>query len=454
MTTSNKSDRRDSRSRTRRAGNETRSVSDRDEDAGLSVALSPEALVGYDPALPARAKGLWLAGDWEALTRVTLDELREVPGRGELLMLIASAMSNLDRPADARALARKAMESGCSKRFAALVLTAGVHNTLGRIAALRSNEEALEYHFRASVNTRKAGDTLPAQVRSVREMARIGLLPQAAKLLERNAWALDKEPDPFERGKKIKRLKLETDLLKQQVALAVRNGQVFKPEREDDTTRSDIDPASLSEAELERRSTAQLGQDIWVLKARNFKRGGFFVEFGATDGVLLSNTYMLERYFGWDGLLAEPNPGFLKSLNKNRSAISTDACIHAITGEKMEFVFADVYGGLRAYDGRDSHADRRLAYAGTSENVITVTTISLNDYLERYGAPREIDYISIDTEGNELEILESFPFDKWKVHCWTVEHNFTKERDAIKAIMLGNGYRRIEASHDDWYVLA
>ena len=53
-------------------------------------------------------------------------------------------------------------------------------------------------------------------------------------------------------------------------------------------------------------SKAQIFQDIFVLFMTNEKKGGYFVEFGATNGVTLSNTYLLEKSFGWEGILAEP----------------------------------------------------------------------------------------------------------------------------------------------------
>ena len=53
-------------------------------------------------------------------------------------------------------------------------------------------------------------------------------------------------------------------------------------------------------------SPAQLFQDLFALFALNLKKNGVLVEFGATNGVNLSNTVLLERQFGWTGILAEP----------------------------------------------------------------------------------------------------------------------------------------------------
>ena len=55
-----------------------------------------------------------------------------------------------------------------------------------------------------------------------------------------------------------------------------------------------------------KNTKSQINQDIFVLYTLNWKRNGFFVEFGATDGMDLSNTYLLEKDFGWRGILSEP----------------------------------------------------------------------------------------------------------------------------------------------------
>ena len=80
-----------------------------------------------------------------------------------------------------------------------------------------------------------------------------------------------------------------------------------------------------------------------------------------------------------------------------------------------------------------------------------MTAISLNDFLEQHNAPREIDYLSIDTEGSEFEILEDFPFEQWNIRLLTIEHNFTQRRADIRALLERQGYRCTEQQWDDWY---
>jgi hypothetical protein len=75
----------------------------------------------------------------------------------------------------------------------------------------------------------------------------------------------------------------------------------------------------------------------------------------------------------------------------------------------------------------------------------------LDDFLHRHKAPLDIDYISVDTEGSELEILSSFPFDQWNVRLFTIEHNFMPQREKILELLQKHGYSRIEREWDDWY---
>jgi FkbM family methyltransferase len=202
------------------------------------------------------------------------------------------------------------------------------------------------------------------------------------------------------------------------------------------------------------RSTSQLAQDRFVLFALGERRrDGFFVEFGATDGLELSNTYLLEREFGWNGILAEPNPAYHTALRRNRRCNISDDCVWSRSGETVRFQVVESYPPLSTmaeFQDSDQH-DRSGA------TTIEVPTITLNDLLKQHDAPRHIDYISIDTEGSELAILEAFDFSAYEVSAFTIEHNFGPAREKIQRLMQRHGYVRVFPAFsrwDDWYVSA
>jgi len=198
-------------------------------------------------------------------------------------------------------------------------------------------------------------------------------------------------------------------------------------------------------------SKAQLKQDIIVLLTKRFKMKGFFVEFGATNGVDLSNTYLLEKSFGWNGILAEPATIWHESLSKNRNVNIDFSCVYGKSGEVLAFNMAD-----EAELSTIAHFGNEDIHSNTRKNglIYNVNTISLNDLLCKYDAPYEIDYLSIDTEGSEFEILSNFDFDKYNISIITCEHNYTEDRKKIYDLLIKNGYvRKYEglSKWDDWY---
>lgn len=200
-----------------------------------------------------------------------------------------------------------------------------------------------------------------------------------------------------------------------------------------------------------KRSFSQLFQDLWVVYQTGNKREGYFVEFGAANGIELSNTRLLETDYGWSGILAEPNPVWHAALKTNRPQSTIDKrCVYDCSGKALEFAAAAdaEYGTLV------NHFSAANARAAKHE-VITVETVSLNDLLETNQAPAEIDYISIDTEGSELKILETFDFQKWDVSLFSIEHNYSALEPKLDYLMQSHGYERVRKhrSHwDAWYV--
>ena len=189
-----------------------------------------------------------------------------------------------------------------------------------------------------------------------------------------------------------------------------------------------------------------------MLAQLGFKKEGYFVEFGAANGVELSNSYLLEKQFGWTGILAEPATCWHADLRANRSChIDTD-CVWRDSTSTLSFKETDTaeLSTLAAFMAHDGH--RR-----TNRRSYWVKTISLLDLLARHRAPHTIDYLSIDTEGSELEILKSFDFAKYRFNVITCEHNFSENREKIYDLLTANGYRRRYSDlsrFDDWYVHA
>ena len=202
-------------------------------------------------------------------------------------------------------------------------------------------------------------------------------------------------------------------------------------------------------------TNAQNYQDLWALFENKFKRDGFFVEFGATDGVTGNNTLLLEREYGWTGILAEPNPHWHNDLFLNRKCNITKKCVYIKSGVNVDFLITDApdLATIKGFGDDDEWKEARK-----NAPSIKVPTISLLELLDYYRAPDIIDYMSVDTEGTEYGILNAFfaqNANKYKVRAITVEHNFTPMREKLLELMTANGYRRVftEVSRwDDYYV--
>jgi FkbM family methyltransferase len=206
------------------------------------------------------------------------------------------------------------------------------------------------------------------------------------------------------------------------------------------------------------KSRSQLRQDLFVIsetehKIKNKKKGGYFVEFGATNGIDLSNTYLLETEFSWTGILAEPARLWEKQLKANRPNASIETlCVWKDSNSSLIFNETDSpeLSTIDSFSDGDGHRNTRLA-----GKKYKVHTISLNDLLIKHRAPKYIDYLSIDTEGSEYEILKAFNFNEFSFGIITVEHNYTPQREMIFALLTGHGYKRKYeniSAFDDWYI--
>lgn len=201
-------------------------------------------------------------------------------------------------------------------------------------------------------------------------------------------------------------------------------------------------------------SYSQIGQDLAVLKHYKNKKNGYFVEIGASDGINFSNTYLLEKEFGWKGVCVEALPKKFKLLCENRpNAVCIEKAVFNASGLTLKFDIAHSFDML---SGISDYITERWSERVKSEcTTIDVKTITLTDLLKEANAPAFIDYLSLDTEGSEFEILKAHDFSKYKFGLIDVEHNHIEStRTNIKNLLISNGYSyKCENKFDDCYEL-
>jgi hypothetical protein len=202
-----------------------------------------------------------------------------------------------------------------------------------------------------------------------------------------------------------------------------------------------------------RSSNSQILQDLFVDFVLS-KNNGIFVEFGATNGVLRSNTLFLERSRYWTGLLAEPAKCWHTELNRNRPDCKIDTrCVWKNTGETI--TFRETEDGELSTIDMLSAVDKHSASRNSFRSQYPVNTVSLNDLLYFYLESKKLDYLSIDTEGSELDIISTFDIERFRPRIVTIEHNHTSLRQGIFDIFTSAGYIRVFenlSTIDDWYV--
>ena len=205
--------------------------------------------------------------------------------------------------------------------------------------------------------------------------------------------------------------------------------------------------------------TSQLYQDMFAefIVGNSFEKN--FLEFGATDGLNLSNTYSLEKFSNWSGVLAEPDTQWHNNLKLNRpnTKIIHD-CVWIKSNETLDFISSSE-GELSTIESY-KYSDQ-VSIPGNSKrrnkniNKIKVNTISLNDLINTEFNNSSPSYISIDTEGSEYDILKSFDFDNLKPKLFTIEHNYSNLEKQIDELLEKNNFERIFrklTAFDAWYV--
>ncbi len=207
------------------------------------------------------------------------------------------------------------------------------------------------------------------------------------------------------------------------------------------------------------------GQQLQDLAAIAFGLGDedgsevkFFLDVGAAYPFKYSNSAELQR-LGWHGILIEPNPTLYAELKEVRSTPNVRVFQYAI-GESdgiSKLINSGPLSSLVRSGNTDIYDELRKEISSNSSNpIVEVNMLTPRKLLQLSDTPKKIQFLSIDTEGHELEILNNFPFDDYDVHFLTCEHNFEwSYLDRIDSLMAENGFRRVMpfwSAQDAWYL--
>ncbi|GAB4343823.1 MAG: hypothetical protein Kow0089_19920 [Desulfobulbaceae bacterium] len=194
------------------------------------------------------------------------------------------------------------------------------------------------------------------------------------------------------------------------------------------------------------RYYSQHGEDCLLWEFFDFKQKGFFIEVGAFDGRYLSNTYSFEEQ-GWTGLCVEPHPRFFAACRENRpgSVCVNVACVGDETKEVVLKVDpAGLYSGLADDPERNEYV--RAIFENSEQEFESFTDVpvpaaTLDELLERYFPDLEgIDFVSIDVEGTETDVLRGFNLERYAPEVIVIEANSGEARKEITEYLVSRGY--------------
>ena len=198
-----------------------------------------------------------------------------------------------------------------------------------------------------------------------------------------------------------------------------------------------------------------------TLNHEEFK--GVFVEVGAADGIELSNCHFFESEWGWDGICIEANPHTFELLENNRGVAVINCAVAEKDGGTADFCSVSGHcnglSGLTSFlsEGDNARIDSEIEAHGGTREIISIPIRNLGSILRENGITK-VDYLSIDCEGADFDILKGIDFEEFNISVISVEHddsrdmNFGLERAAINEVtefLRKKGYNHIVKCQGD-----
>jgi len=197
---------------------------------------------------------------------------------------------------------------------------------------------------------------------------------------------------------------------------------------------------------------SQFGEDKILFDIFERKTKGVCVEVGANNGVDDSTSLFFEK-IGWKCVLIEPNPYLCQQIRASRSALVYECAASNHSG----IITLHVVEGAARSDGlstistnKEDH--NRIKSLGFTSSPVQVRTMTLNEILTDAQINSDIDFITIDVEGHEYEVIEGFSLEKWKPQIILVEDNSNFENNTVSKSLKKSGYVRFHRTGvNDWY---
>ena len=185
------------------------------------------------------------------------------------------------------------------------------------------------------------------------------------------------------------------------------------------------------------RATQPTVADCIAATLHGFKTGGYFIDLAANDAVTLSNSYTLEQQYGWKGLCVEPNPEYHTRLLQIRSCEVIAAAVSSREGQAF-FEFNHATKSLGHRFAYSNGVFGRLTNRNSSSTT-PVWTIPFSRLLMEHHTPTTIDFMSLDCEGNEAAVMETFPWETHTISVLSTEH----PKPPLIAKLIAHGYKAL-----------
>jgi len=367
-----------------------RSTASMDEIHPETLETTSSHAVPYDENLLERARTQWQFGDWESLARIDRDTLQHHPDRAKLALLAAAGKLQTDNNNDAKQFIRLAQDWGINKKLISQILTAGVHNSLGRAAALGNQQQRALQHFEnaITIGTPGADARLLMQARYKEQMSQVGqtapwrITSHLGEITQSKKSGVKQEKsEPAEKHsaeKKLVEYQAKVNSLEELIALQKR--QLYSLEEHQ---RVDVRQKLVEE----------------VLSHRKFSR--IFLDCGANDGC--SAIKFLLTHPEFEVVSFEPNPE-LWDYHIGLPTYLSKSAVGAKDG--LVTLLVDTIDA----DGSSLLAEKEIDNTGKRSNdelpSITVPCINLSELIRELRPHFDMIALKLDVEGMEYSILE------------------------------------------------